>query len=305
MTKTLVLMRCKPDQPAIFPGLDQGSVTCCRSYYGDLEASSGMHHPYFHHFKGGKWSGIFDFFQHYPELIDTFEYFWFVDDDIITDIETVEAFFSIVQNEGLYLAQPALTADSYWAHRITITNPRFAFRKTNFVELMMPILHRDLLRRLLPVFQDRHAALGLDFFWQQLTPDPKENVGIIDATPMTHSRPRRQELKSNLQTMKQDMFEERKQTVKQFDIRRQMPKTLSGTIRNGNQKGTSLKGMALIKPLLSGMREIHYDVISPPLKYKDYLLTIWHQLFTDTTRPCFDRSAFEYLETQKKPHPFQ
>jgi hypothetical protein len=172
-----------------------------------------------HRFQGGKWTGLYDYFLQNPGDIDAYDLFWFPDDDIEADAQAVNRFLSIVCQEQFELAQPALTPDSYFNHLITLAHPSFAFRRTNFVELMMPIMTRRMLLKLLPIFKDRHAALGIDLFWHQLASRPDQNVAIVDAAPLRHGRRGQVLLKSAMREQSIDIDAEKRETMGVLSVR--------------------------------------------------------------------------------------
>ncbi|MGK9055026.1 hypothetical protein [Neorhizobium petrolearium] len=225
-----VLVICRVEHsrkaPTWMKALNGFITFSCSAYGTELEAGV-------HHFRGGKWAGIYDFFRQQPELLQTYDYFWFPDDDIETTPDTASSFLSLCLKEGFELAQPALTPESYFAYRETIENPRFHFRRTNFVELMMPLMRQDFLLKVLPLFEGKHAALGIDWMWQRAAAKPCQNVAIIDASPMSHTRPRNQLLATKMNDQNISISEERAQTLKRYDIRPITPRTYSGQLKNG------------------------------------------------------------------------
>ena len=235
-----------------------------------------------HHFQGGKWAGIYDFFR--------YDYFWFPDDDIETTPENAFRFLDIVRREGLVLAQPALTPDSYYAYPITLANPRFRFRRTSFVELMMPIIRRDLLQAVLPMFRDRHAGMGLDFFWQQLTRHPDRDVAIIDAVAMGHFRPRQTHLKGRMSEMNVDIHAERDRTMEEFSIRPQPPATLSAITREGKELR---RGLALWLTCLLGLMQMRRQTARRPLTRWAILKHMKNQWTFNRDAHCYDQAAYE------------
>ena len=290
--KTCILMRCAQRKQNPFSAFEIEGISFFPSFYGDMEKGYSDTAPYFHYAEGGKWSGIHDFFLKYPELLNRFEYFWLVDDDILAESETVRRFVDIVSNEGFQLAQPALTPQSYWAHRITLENPFFEYRLTNFVELMMPIMRRDFLLRVLPIFKGRHAAMGMDFFWQQLTDEPFKDVAIIDAAPMTHSRPRRKLLKTLMIEKGNDIFEERDKLCAELSVHRQPPRVLGGRLQNGELLSG---GVRLYVKLLAGLKNNAARADKPRVKVKDYFNLAFQQSFMALGRPVFNRDAYEQV----------
>jgi hypothetical protein len=114
---------------------------------------------------------------------------WMPDDDIDADHATISRMFEVAGAMGLDLFAPALHRSSYYAHFNTMENPRFHGRWVGFVEIMMPGFSRAGLERLLPTFDMTQTGWGwgLDSLWPKLL--DYQSVGIIDATPVIHTRP--------------------------------------------------------------------------------------------------------------------
>jgi hypothetical protein len=144
---------------------------------------------YFHYFKGGKWDGIHAFFYAHPGLLDEFDQFWFPDDDIECNSSNIEAFFNLAEKYELELAQPSLTKNSYFTHAITLNVPFSTVRYTNFVELMVPLLNREMLKKSLPLFELSRSGWGIDNIWARMTSDPFSKCAIIDEVSVRHCRP--------------------------------------------------------------------------------------------------------------------
>ena len=89
----------------------------------------------------------------------------------------------------LSLSQPSLSHDSYVSHADTVHHPGFVLRRTNFVELMAPLVTRGLLTRLLPTLCENESGWGLDYLWSQFVDRPREDMGVVDAVQIRHTRP--------------------------------------------------------------------------------------------------------------------
>ena len=118
-----------------------------------------------------------------------YDYVWLPDDDILASQETISRMFAVARALGLDLFAPALHEASHFAHFDTMRNPSFHGRWVGFVEIMMPAFSSAALDKLLPTLDlvETGWGWGLDSVW------PKrlgyDNVGIIDATPVVHTRP--------------------------------------------------------------------------------------------------------------------
>ena len=159
--------------------------------------------------KGGKWDVLHALLSDRPDLLTRAPRIWLPDDDIEADAETVSRFLDIAAAEDLALAQPALTPDSEFSHYITIRNPLCRLRRTNFVEIMAPLLTPAVLRASLADMEGRPAAKGLDFVWSSHVDRPERRIAIIDATPMAHRRPIGRHLVGQARAAGQDVNAER------------------------------------------------------------------------------------------------
>lgn len=137
--------------------------------------------------KGGKWDGLFKTFAEID--ISAYDYFWLPDDDISCSAEDVNMVFHLCRAHGLVVAQPSLTRESYYSHFIFSQCPGFRLRYTNYVEIMVPCLHRDVLSRALPLFETTMSGFGLDYIWCRFPESGAFRVGILDAVAVHHTRP--------------------------------------------------------------------------------------------------------------------
>lgn len=168
------------------------------SYYGADEGRYAEDAEYHEMRKGPKWPCIHDLLATKPELIEQYDAFWFPDDDISANTDTLNRMFAFFHALQLELAQPALTHDSYFSWSHLLQRDDFLVRYVAFVEVMVPIFSRAALSRCLPTFNENRSGWGLDWVWPSLCSDgDPRNVGLIDATPVKHTRPVGGELYKN------------------------------------------------------------------------------------------------------------
>jgi hypothetical protein len=196
---------------------------------------------YTHRYKGGKWDGIHAFFSANPGLLDAYDFFWLVDDDIEATPMQVNEMFTYVQSRSFDIAQPALTLDSFYSHRLTLQCPLFSHRHTNFVELMMPVLSRNVLTQVMPFFRNTRSGLGLDWFWYRFASNPAESVAIIDAIAMPHFRPLNQHLRGQMKKVGLSAHDERQRAIRDWKLRRIYPIAFAGMLANGMRVDTRIK----------------------------------------------------------------
>jgi hypothetical protein len=160
------------------------------SYYGDNEDAYVSSEYLRVDCKGSKWSGLAGFFTSAVFRWQNYRYIWCPDDDLDATWLSINHFFEICDSIKAELAQPALDWSSYWSHRITLRNTSFSYRATTFVELMAPCFSSQFLTRVLPTFTENNSGWGLDSIWQRyLNKDKLFSSYIVDATPITHTRP--------------------------------------------------------------------------------------------------------------------
>ncbi|TYO84851.1 hypothetical protein [Oceanicella actignis] len=135
---------------------------------------------------GGKWDALHRLFSARPDLLER-ERIWLPDDDIEADGATVERLFAMARAHDLALCQPALTRDSVFSHFVTVQHRGTRLRRTNFVELMAPMMVPCVLRAALPLMEGRRGGKGLDYVWHRFAPPGA--VAVIDAAPVAHRRP--------------------------------------------------------------------------------------------------------------------
>ena len=139
--------------------------------------------------KGPKWIGLQNALTQGGLDWRAYDRIWLPDDDLAATPDAVSRLFAACREHELALAQPSLSHDSYISHAITVHNPRYTLRWTNFIELMAPVLSRDLLARVLPTFDANQSGWWLDYLWQMYLDRPRLDAGIVDAVQVRHTRP--------------------------------------------------------------------------------------------------------------------
>jgi hypothetical protein len=140
-----------------------------------------VYHP------GGKWDGIFATISGI-ENIDHYKYVWFPDDDIEADCKTINSMFAMMRKYGLSVAQPSLSTDSYFSSLHVAQNDLFILRYSNFVEVMVPCLRKDVLQYILPDFEFTLSGYGLDSIWHRIK-TVNNRAAILDSISVRHTRP--------------------------------------------------------------------------------------------------------------------
>lgn len=161
----------------------------CLSYFNSQPGRFSEDCDFYHETPGVKWPILKDIIALFGEQIEHYDAIWLPDDDISTNAFDINRMFELFMQYKLELAQPALTKDSYYSHKITRVNPEYSLRYSQFVEPMVPIFSKQAFRTLWPTFEKSQAAYGLDFVWPKVLGYPHKKIGIIDEVPMKHTRP--------------------------------------------------------------------------------------------------------------------
>lgn len=156
------------------------------SYFGNEDNKYANNADYYEHVKGGKWPVIAALVDKNWEIISKYDAVWLPDDDLLVDTNSICKMFDLFTAFNLSLGQPALSIDSYFSHPCLLQKKNSIIRFTNFVEVMAPIFSLTSLERIKHTFSQSKSGWGLDFLWPHLV-DGK--IGIIDSTPVTHTRP--------------------------------------------------------------------------------------------------------------------
>ena len=155
----------------------------CLERYGGTPGVSAVYCP------GGKWDGLYRTLCDMGAELDRYDFVWLPDDDIETTAEDIAGLFEAMRETGLKVGQPSLTPDSYFTHFLFIHCPGIAVRWTNYVEIMVPCLHRSVLKEILPDFRATMSGYGFDYVWCRLPGVGRREAGIIDGLQVRHTRP--------------------------------------------------------------------------------------------------------------------
>lgn len=207
---------------------------------------------------GGKWDVLAAQFAAHPELLD-YDYIWVPDDDIDTDCATINRLFELTAAYGLWMSQPALTADSYYSHLHTLQCPSFELRFTNFVEVMAPCMSRASILRTLPLMPASPTGHGLDFVWGRLEDDNHWRSAIIDAAPVRHTRPVGQFLMKRMRQAGMDPVEIEAAIRKRFGVGNSHQfHCYAGTAHSGRRRGQFETWLLMVADFVrSRRRRIH------------------------------------------------
>lgn len=121
--------------------------------------------------------------------LENYDWLLVTDDDVQLPKDFVDLFIYFSYANRIKVAQPAHRFLSFASFRVTERHWGSLVRSTRFVEIgPISLLHRDTFGELLPSPSLRWAW-GLDLFWSHVARHRGWRMGVVDATPIRHTRP--------------------------------------------------------------------------------------------------------------------
>ena len=121
--------------------------------------------------------------------LNQFDWFIVVDDDIELPEHFLDEFLYVSEKKNLVLSQPAHKVNSHKTWSITRRTWANLVRTTHYVETgPVTAFHKTLFADVVP-FPESRYGWGMDYLWAEAAWKRNLNVGIVDATPIRHTRP--------------------------------------------------------------------------------------------------------------------
>lgn len=185
MNKNLVIVRAGDNSlhpKWLAPGRDWDILV---SGYGATPPQPESANDAAHYVKGGKWDGMHKAIADNEEYVFAHERIMLADDDIMMNAADVSAVFELGEKLDLRLYQPAVTGYYSWRH--LRARPDSLIRYVSMVEIMLPVIHRDILREVWREFAVMQSGFGMDLYWGVFAGFP--HVAVLDCVPVEHTRP--------------------------------------------------------------------------------------------------------------------
>jgi hypothetical protein len=116
-----------------------------------------------------------------------YEYIGFMDDDVVTDIQTMNRAITIAREKQFKIFQLSMTDDSDCFWKILKNKPQVKYAVTNFVEVMGPFIHSSLIPICMELWDeyDIYTGWGFDKVICELT---KTDAAVIHDCQMYHPK---------------------------------------------------------------------------------------------------------------------
>lgn len=206
----------------------------CLIYYGmndEVASVYAQQSAYFHRARGMKYHLLNDWINTHQKIIQQYSYIWLPDNDVSISTANINALFQLAATYQLQLSQPAMTG--FISHPFTQPQPGSFMRYTNFVEVLAPLMHIDVLFKLKESFCINYSGWGYDYLWPYLLGYPENRIAIIDSITMQHTKPIGADYsrfpKHPKKEMKDIFRQYKKQLQKEFLVYKTIPKPSVGT----------------------------------------------------------------------------
>lgn len=136
--------------------------------------------------KGSKFQNFHYLFKNQRSILDQYDQFLLLDDDIIISGANISKLFDIHKKYDLFISQPAFDAKSKISHPITVVKPRYLLRYTNFVELGCPLFNKNSIYKFMKIYDPILVGYGIDQWFINVIGVHKNKIAIIDDITCTN-----------------------------------------------------------------------------------------------------------------------
>lgn len=197
-------------------------------YYGDNEEIFNKYKSkvkFIEKRKGSKFQNFKYFYNTYNDIINSYDRFFILDDDIIFNVEDINNMFKISRQYNLDICAPSFLSESKISHELTRHKENRILTYTNFVEVNTPLFNKSALDKLMNIIDYTLIGCGIDYLYIWCNGiDKKESYAIIHSIKCINP-------KDNNKTIKKRELN----LIKNCNIRQQIWDTFSKKINCPNK----------------------------------------------------------------------
>ena len=138
------------------------------TYYGDSDTNYELyksHVTYIDRHKGSKFQNFYRFYTKHQDILEKYDRFFILDDDILFSCEDINKMFEISRKYDLEICQPSFSRGSLVSHPVTRHKKNVLLQYTNFVEVNTPLFTRESLDKLTKWFHPDLIGWGIDYLY--------------------------------------------------------------------------------------------------------------------------------------------
>lgn len=136
--------------------------------------------------KGSKFQNFYYLFKNQRDILDQYDQFLLLDDDIRISDANISKLFDINKKYDLCISQPAFDTKSRISHSITVVKPRYFLRYTNFVENGCVLFDKKSLFKFMKTYDPVVIDYGIDYWYINVIGINNTNIAIIDEITCTN-----------------------------------------------------------------------------------------------------------------------
>ena len=161
-------------------------------YYGKNSDNFALYEKNVTHIErssGSKFQNFYKFWNKYPEVINEYDRFFILDDDIEIRYEDINKMFNISREYNLDICAPCFTPQSKISHEVTKHRPNILLSYTNLVEVNTPLFSRNALNKLMKVYDPVLIGWGIDilYIWANGC-DRQKSYAIVHSIQCTNPK---------------------------------------------------------------------------------------------------------------------
>ena len=115
--------------------------------------------------KGSKFQNFKYFYDNYRDIINRYERFFILDDDIIFNVNDINNMFKISKQYDLDICGPSFLPEGKITYKMTKHKPNVILTYTNFVEVNVPLFSKIALDKLMNVLDYSLIGWGIDHLY--------------------------------------------------------------------------------------------------------------------------------------------
>lgn len=177
-------------------------------YYGNDEEKYNLYQKkvdFIEKRKGSKFQNFHYFYHKYPEIINKYDRFFILDDDIVFNTPDINEMFRISKKYNLQICGPTFKKDPNCkiSHHITIQRPQTLLRYVNFIEVNVPLFNKKALHNLMKHYDPRLIGWGVDYLgiWANGYLE-KDKYALVDKVGCLNPHDREKNNKRELNNLK-------------------------------------------------------------------------------------------------------
>ena len=168
-------------------------------YYGDNEEIYQKYKSavkYIEKRKGSKFQNFKYFYDNYINIIQKYDRFFILDDDIIFKVKDINKMFDISKNYNLDICGPSFKKGCQISHSVTQHKPNTLLTYTNFVEVNVPLFNKKSIHNLMKKIDYTLIGWGIDFLYIYVNGmDKRDKYAIIHCVtcinPKSSAKPKK------------------------------------------------------------------------------------------------------------------